>query len=264
MTKREALLKIHEQLEDFVAHKIEATSLCLRIKNIINKELEPRFLESSISHQTEILSPRTACQWILDLVMELRERNPNVTNCVKDTIDLIERYATDALSDSYKARGPIDSTSNSVDSKMTLDEAINHAETIAVQCNTECSREHKQLADWLKELRGLRHMRIGNSAAMREALSDACYAMFNFLKSKNGGYEEMSNALDKAKSALSEPARNCDIYTTSASAGQAINEHCKNRAEDGSCVYSCPHRYAEGGCAFSWILAPATEKGANA
>lgn len=41
MTKREALLKIHEQLEDFVAHKIEATSLCLRIKNIINNELKP-------------------------------------------------------------------------------------------------------------------------------------------------------------------------------------------------------------------------------
>ena len=41
MTKREVLLKIHEQLEDFVAHKIEATSLCLRIKNIINDELKP-------------------------------------------------------------------------------------------------------------------------------------------------------------------------------------------------------------------------------
>ena len=41
MTKRETLIKIHEQLEDFVAHKIEATSLCLRIKNIINKELLP-------------------------------------------------------------------------------------------------------------------------------------------------------------------------------------------------------------------------------
>ena len=50
----------------------------------------------------------------------------------------------------------------------------------------------------------------GNSAKMREALSDACYAMFNFLKTQNGGYGEMAKALDKAKAALAEPPRNCD------------------------------------------------------
>ena len=42
---------------------------------------------------------------------------------------------------------------------------------------------------------------------MREALSDACYAMFNFLKTQNGGYEEMAKALDKAKSALADLPR---------------------------------------------------------
>ena len=52
--------------------------------------------------------------------------------------------------------------------------------------------------------------RVGNSAKMRESLSDACYAMFNFLKTQNGGYEEMAKALDKAKAALAEPPRNCD------------------------------------------------------
>ena len=52
--------------------------------------------------------------------------------------------------------------------------------------------------------------RVGNSAKMRESLSDACYAMFNFLKTQNGGYEEMAKALDKAKAALAEPTRNCD------------------------------------------------------
>ena len=50
----------------------------------------------------------------------------------------------------------------------------------------------------------------GNAAAMREALSDACYAMFNFLKTQSGGCEEMALALDKAKAALAAPARNCD------------------------------------------------------
>ena len=52
--------------------------------------------------------------------------------------------------------------------------------------------------------------RVGNTAKMREALSDACYAMFNFLKTQNGGYGEMAKALDKAKAALAVPPRNCD------------------------------------------------------
>ena len=51
------------------------------------------------------------------------------------------------------------------------------------------------------------------SSKTREALSDACYAMFNFLKTQNGGYEEMANALDKAKATLAEPIRNCDVGT---------------------------------------------------
>ena len=52
--------------------------------------------------------------------------------------------------------------------------------------------------------------RVGNTAKMREALSDACYAMFNFLKTQNGGYGEMAKALDKAKATLAAPPRNCD------------------------------------------------------
>ena len=54
---------------------------------------------------------------------------------------------------------------------------------------------------------------VGNAAKMREALSDACYAMFNFLKTQNGGYEEMAKALDKAKATLAEPPRNCDLLS---------------------------------------------------
>ena len=56
-------------------------------------------------------------------------------------------------------------------------------------------------------------MEASNVKAMREALSDACYAMFNFLKTKDGGYEEMAEALDKAKAALAGPPRNCDVGT---------------------------------------------------
>lgn len=38
---------------------------------------------------------------------------------------------------------------------MTLDEAIEHCEEKA-QCGTDCGMEHKQLAEWLKELKNLR------------------------------------------------------------------------------------------------------------
>jgi len=39
---------------------------------------------------------------------------------------------------------------------MTLDEAIAHAEEVAEGCS-KCADEHRQLADWLKELRERRN-----------------------------------------------------------------------------------------------------------
>lgn len=89
---------------------------------------------------------------------------------------------------------------------------------------------------------------VGNAAKMREALSDACYAMFNFLKTQNGGYEEMAKALDKAKAALAEPPRNCDRpECATAKAAQDVW-----RKEDG------------GKTAFyEWILATSTKGGAK-
>lgn len=36
---------------------------------------------------------------------------------------------------------------------MTLEEAINHAEEVAVTSCDECREEHEQLAAWLKELK---------------------------------------------------------------------------------------------------------------
>lgn len=38
---------------------------------------------------------------------------------------------------------------------MTLDEAIQHCEEKAL-CGDACGLEHKQLAEWLKELKGYR------------------------------------------------------------------------------------------------------------
>jgi hypothetical protein len=35
---------------------------------------------------------------------------------------------------------------------MTINEAIRHAEDVAKSCDTDCGREHHQLAGWLNEL----------------------------------------------------------------------------------------------------------------
>ena len=98
---------------------------------------------------------------------------------------------------------------------------------------------------------------LGNAAAMREALSDACYAMFNFLKTQNGGYEEMAEALDKAKSALSAPPRNCDIGTAEEQA-ERFDEFCYNhRSREKGCG-DCP--LLEGGpCELAWAQMPYEE-----
>ena len=85
----------------------------------------------------------------------------------------------------------------------------------AHQREREAGAEAAQICGEIGEMIGReatreKESRVGNAAAIRKALSDACYAMFNFLKTQNGGYEEMAKALDKAKAALAEPPRNCD------------------------------------------------------
>ena len=88
--------------------------------------------------------------------------------------------------------------------------------------------------------------RVGNAAKMRDALNDACYAMFNFLKTQNGGYGEMAKALDKAKAELAEPPRNCDrpeCATTKAA------QDVWNKEDGGKTAY------------YEWLLATYTEGG---
>ena len=58
---------------------------------------------------------------------------------------------------------------------MTLEEAINHAEEVAERCavsdgDLKCEMEHRQLAEWLKELKELREQ---NSTSQMSGTSDA-------------------------------------------------------------------------------------------
>ena len=55
--------------------------------------------------------------------------------------------------------------------------------------------------------------RLGNASKMRDALINAYYAMFKFIKTPYAECDEMSIALDAAKAALDAPPRNCDVGT---------------------------------------------------
>ena len=105
---------------------------------------------------------------------------------------------------------------------MTLDEAIAHAEE-AVN-DTPCGQEHKQLADWLKELRAIK---VGNAAQMREALQSVLgiVNVYNYKFIKN-------NVPRICDAALSTPARNCDLYATEPEAYQAYLTSMKNETKE--------------------------------
>ena len=100
------------------------------------------------------------------------------------------------------------------------------------------------------------------SSKQREALSDACYAMFNFLKTQNGGYEEMAIALDKAKAALAEPLRNCDVGTAEEQYAR-VRAFCKRHKVGLRCV-DCPvNGVLPKNCALIWAQMPYEEGGAE-
>ena len=122
----------------------------------------------------------------------------------------------------------------------------------------------KQFMDWyMSEAKGVNEM----SSKQREALSDACYAMFNFLKTHYGScYEEMANALDKAKAALAEPIRNCDVGTAEEQA-ERFHSFCKTHQSgiQGMCSSQCPCKDCcdTCHCLTKWSQMPYEEGGAN-
>ena len=131
----------------------------------------------------------------------------------------------------------------------------------AAKREREAGAEAAQICGEIGEMIGMEATRekssqVGNVAKMREVLSDACYAMFNFLKTQNGGYEEMAKALDKAKATLAEPHRNCDIGT----AEEQVKRYfafC-----DRHTCQSCPVKGITD-CGFLWEQMPNEEGGAK-
>ena len=69
---------------------------------------------------------------------------------------------------------------------MTLDEAIEHAEEVATTRCGECAEEHKQLADWLRELKRAR-MKID----LLKILRDGFKADAQMYKDENARLREL-------------------------------------------------------------------------
>lgn len=95
--------------------------------------------------------------------------------------------------------------------QLTLDEAIAHAEERVN--DTPCGRQHKQLADWLKELREMKHSPNGNAAAIRDSVVRMRDMGVDY--NNDGDYDSCFNSyelVEIANAALSKPARNCDLF----------------------------------------------------
>lgn len=105
---------------------------------------------------------------------------------------------------------------------MTIDDAISHAEEVANASDTPCARQHRQLADWLKELRDVKSQPVGNAAAMREAL-ETIHDKVNGLDEECG--VDPVEIRDLARAALSAPARNCDVFASDIDAFEYWDNH---------------------------------------
>ena len=144
---------------------------------------------------------------------------------------------------------------------ITLDEAIAHAEDVADRYDTCCGRQHRQLADWLKELRDMKSQHIGDSAAMREAL-ETIHDKVNGLGEECG--VDPVEIRDLARAALAKPPRNCNVGTAEEQLDR-YGVYCQNRCT--SCdnrhyCHICGERYRMK-CMMEWAQMPYEEGGAQ-
>ena len=105
---------------------------------------------------------------------------------------------------------------------MTLDEAIEHAESCVN--DTPCGCAHKQLADWLKELKEYKSGKFGNGFAMHSALKEI-HDRVNSLDEDCG--VDPIDIRNIAREALSKQPRNCDDLENSDSAIDYWNNNSK-------------------------------------
>ena len=77
---------------------------------------------------------------------------------------------------------------------MTLNSAIEHAERVAANCDGECSENHWQLAEWLRELQALRAAVFGFER------------MYNQLKAENEKLKKRLVQYELFREVVGDPA----------------------------------------------------------
>ena len=169
----------------------------------------------------------------------------------------VERTIKDALAatstaekpsevgDSAKLRKGLVSLERQV-KPLSLDEAISHADKVAGDCGTACKREHRQLADWLRELKSRRSAEYGNAAKLREAVKAAIYKLMLWNYTDRDTAKMALGIMGKLDLALDEPPRNCDV-------GTADDQVKRLRATMCNTTKSCPDpNWSCGKCALVW------------
>jgi len=110
---------------------------------------------------------------------------------------------------------------------MTLDEAIEHAEKRVD--DSQCGCEHKQLAEWLKELQERRE--FSNCFELRLAAKQARRLISKLISNIKPGTDcdgYAWSASQVLKDALKAPARNCDRFSRF---DDAIRAYAKERPD---------------------------------
>ncbi len=100
--------------------------------------------------------------------------------------------------------------------------------------------------------------KIGNAAAMREAV---LWVIDRMNAALIDGKMECEETIDKCKSALSEPPRNCDRFRTADEADKAFNEFCAaertGKCKPAEC--SLPSGTGAKSCQLAWLFDTAKE-----
>ena len=126
----------------------------------------------------------------------------------------------------------------------------------------------EDIRKWLDRLEAAwkrqEHPSVGNAAAMREVcVNIAGYAQTAKCHTEDGHILGYLDQIEKwAKSAISEPARNCDLYSDAREALKAHEEAFnESNFHHGECKLGCPDcdDYAIR-CEIKWLLAPAAER----
>ena len=172
---------------------------------------------------------------IADIIAEIR-RDANVhcsiptkyLNAYADRLEAALKRELESMSgNAAKLREDLGSLECQV-KPLSLDDAISHADEVAGDCSTSCKREHKQLADWLRELKNRRNG-SGDAAKLREALKLAirmsewcgaetddpltCCELNCIYQKEPHGEAGKKCPWKKIRAALSTPPRNCGVGT---------------------------------------------------